>query len=176
MIRNLRLALVLVVAVLGPATASAAPADPGEATVPLDTLAAAVAAWVAQAMAVPLPAELPEIAFADPRELARMRTGAEPASEAPRPLEVVALYDDASHTIHLPRGWTGGTPAELSVLAHEMVHHLQNVAGRRYACPAEREAEAYAIQERWLEQFGTGLESTFRLNRLALFLLTRCGI
>ena len=54
--------------------------------------------------------------------------------------EVVAVYHDATRTIFLSDAWTGASPADLSVLVHEMVHHLQNLAGLRYECPAAREA------------------------------------
>src|ERR1044072_6832927 len=40
--------------------------------------------------------------------------------------EAVAMYDDEMKTIYLPEGWTGATPAERSILVHQMVHHLQN--------------------------------------------------
>jgi hypothetical protein len=40
---------------------------------------------------------------------------------------VHAIYDDLSRTIYLPEGWTGATPAEVSVLVHELVHHLQTL-------------------------------------------------
>jgi hypothetical protein len=40
--------------------------------------------------------------------------------------EAVAVYDDLTKTIFLPHSWKGETPADLSVLVHEMVHHLQN--------------------------------------------------
>jgi len=74
-----------------------------------------------------------------------------PVYEHPR-LEFVSLskvesfYDDATRTIYLPKGWTGRSPAELSLLVHEMVHHVQNVAGLTYACAGEREKIAYAAQ------------------------------
>jgi hypothetical protein len=42
--------------------------------------------------------------------------------------EAGAVYDDRTRTIFLPDTWTGETPADLSVLVHEMVHHLQNSA------------------------------------------------
>ena len=43
---------------------------------------------------------------------------------------VMAVYSDATHAIMLTHSWTGQTPAELSILVHEMVHHLQNKAAQ----------------------------------------------
>jgi hypothetical protein len=42
----------------------------------------------------------------------------------------IAVYDDEMKTIYLPENWTGSTPAELSILVHQMVHHLQGAARR----------------------------------------------
>jgi hypothetical protein len=134
-------------------------------------LVAAVAAFVAVTLGVPLPA-LPEIAYATPERIHELRHGtAEPAA-----LDVVAIYDDEARTIRLPEGWTGGSPAEMSVLVHEMVHHAQNLSGRRFACPGEREAEAYMIQERWLALFGETLEGAFGIDPMTRLVLTRCGV
>lgn len=90
--------------------------------------------------------------------------------------DVVAVYDDRTRTIYLSDDWSGATPAELSVLVHEIVHHLQNEAGYRYECPAEREKLAYDVQEKWLGLFGRNLESEFGINGLALLISTSCAM
>jgi hypothetical protein len=90
------------------------------------------------------------------------------------PGEVVAVYDDVSDTIYLAHGWTGHTPAGLSVIVHEMFHHLQHEAGSTYACPEEREREAFAAQERWLAEFGTNLETEFGIDPFTLLVRTNC--
>ena len=76
----------------------------------------------------------------------------------------MAVYSDKAQTIFLPEGWTGTTPAELSILVHELVHHVQNAAGLKYSCPQEREKLAYDAQERWLGLFGHNLEHDFELD------------
>jgi hypothetical protein len=90
--------------------------------------------------------------------------------------DVVAVYDDQTKTIYLSDKWTGSGPAELSVLVHEMVHHLQNEAGTTYECPAERERLAYEVQDKWLGLFGRNLESEFEINGLALLVSTSCAM
>jgi len=90
--------------------------------------------------------------------------------------DVVALYDDQTKTIYLWDKWTGSRPAELSVLVHEMVHHLQNEAGTSYECAAEREKLAYEVQDKWLGLFGRNLESEFEINGLALLISTSCAM
>src|SRR5260221_11569978 len=39
-------------------------------------------------------------------------------------------------------GGKGRTPAELSILVHEMVHHFQNVLGLKHECPQEPRSDA----------------------------------
>ena len=62
--------------------------------------------------------------------------------------DIVAFSDPSACAIYLAVGWTGSTPAELSVLAHEMVRHAQTMATRRFDCLAEREREGGPAGER----------------------------
>jgi hypothetical protein len=57
---------------------------------------------------------------------------------------------------------------------HEMVHHLQNVAGRQYRCPGAREKLAYRAQERWLGLFGLSLAAAFEVDPMTLRVSTAC--
>lgn len=93
-------------------------------------------------------------------------------SEHRRP--VVSLYNVATKTIYLPNEWTGRTPAELSFLVHEMVHHLQHLANTSYECPQARERLAYEAQDKWLSLFGRSLLSELELDRFTVFLTTTC--
>ena len=87
---------------------------------------------------------------------------------------VVAVYDDDMKTIYLPEGWTGATPAERSVLVHEMVHHLQNLGRLKYECPPAREQLAYAAQDKWLGLSGLNLADEFEIDPFTLVVSTRC--
>jgi hypothetical protein len=147
-------------------------AGPAAAGAPAPDLAS-IAAWVAAELHAPAPEALPRVELVAAPALSRKRYGAA-ATEGTTTLDLVALYDDDPRTIYRTEGWTGATPRESSVLVHEMVHHVQALSGRRYGCGAEREAEAYALQDRWLAQHGETLETAFELNALALFVLTRC--
>ena len=88
--------------------------------------------------------------------------------------DALAAYDDEIKTLYLSKKWTGSTPAELSTLVHEMVHHLQGMAKTKYECPQAREQVAYAAQEMWLDLFGRGLKSEFEIDPLTLVVSTRC--
>ena len=127
--------------------------------------------WLSSSLDLPPAPEQPAIKLVAQEEMVRMRYGAAAAAQG---REVVALYDDKTKTVLLSNGWTGGTPAEVSVLVHELVHHLQNMAQLKYDCPAAREALAYAAQERWLKMFGQSLESEFGVDPFTLKISTAC--
>jgi hypothetical protein len=88
--------------------------------------------------------------------------------------EVYAVYDDTKRIIYLHTGWSTDSPADVSVLVHELVHHLQNVAGMKFACPQEREKAAYDAQRAWLERSGRTLEGEFEIDPLTVLVRTNC--
>lgn len=50
--------------------------------------------------------------------------------------------------------WDPESVRAKSYLVHEMVHHAQTLAGRRYPCHDAKEREAYILQNQWLVQHG----------------------
>jgi hypothetical protein len=153
----------------------------------MNALMTAVVMWLSANFALPATFNHPVVKFTPALEIAYLRHGAHDAemkrsvrdeytqamasTKAP---QVVAVYVDDTATIHLPIGWTGRSPAELSILVHELVHHLQNRSQLKYACAAEREKPAYAAQAKWLGLFGTSLAKEFAIDALALKLSTTC--
>ncbi len=133
----------------------------------LDTLAL----WLEANFDLPRAARDPRLVTLPGPELVAMRYG-EGASVAPD--RVVALYDETTSTIYLSDGWTGRDPAEMSILVHELVHHMQAMAGHRFACPAARERLAYDAQDAWLALFGEDLQSAFDLDPAMLLVGTVC--
>jgi hypothetical protein len=151
------------------------------------TLLTAIVAWLSSNYDLPPIYDPPVIEFAPPTTMATLGhrdvasdiwSGAQASvrdGEAFRGSStIVALYDDADRAIYLPETWTGDTPTELSVLVHEMVHHLQNLAGMRFACPAAREKLAYAAQRDWLALFGRDLFTDFETDPFTLLVRTEC--
>ncbi len=131
-----------------------------------------VAAWLDANVDLPAGAAAPRVVFEPPARLAELRYGgAAAAAEA----EVEGIYLDAQDEIHLAEGFDPASPQALSVLLHEMVHRRQAAAGRIYACPGAREAEAYAAQEAWLQLFGGSLARDFGVDPLTLLVLTACA-
>jgi hypothetical protein len=148
----------------------------------MNALLTAIVLWLSANFDLPAIHDHPHVEFALPATITSLRykdlLGGQPrgpaeAKEAGQ-REVVAVYDDATTTIYLPKGWTGDTPAELSVLVHEMVHHLQNHGKRKFECPREREKLAYEAQERWLNLFGRDLSRDFEIDPFTRLLMTTC--
>jgi hypothetical protein len=82
---------------------------------------------------------------------------------------------DGERTIYLPSDFTGRTAEDLSVLVHELVHHIQNAAGLRHECPQAREKDAYLAQEQWLAQFKKSLASEFGIDPFTVLVNGLCG-
>lgn len=152
----------------------------------MQALLNAIVTWLSINFGLPANYDLPKIKFAAPMEIAFIRYGAFSAVRrrevttayaalpAAQRQSVVSVYQDKEKSIVLPLGWKGVTPADISILVHEMVHHLQNSARLHYACPQEREALAYAAQEKWLGLFGRSLHSDFDIDEMTLVVSTRC--
>jgi hypothetical protein len=149
-------------------------------------LLTAIALWLSLNFDLPATYDHPRIEQVPATEITYMRyraftperrreVAAALAQSGGKPRQAVAIYDDATRTIYLDESWTGQTPADLSVLVHEMVHHLQGAAQMKYACPAEREQLAYTAQEKWLSLFGKTLADEFDLDGFTLKISTSCG-
>jgi hypothetical protein len=152
----------------------------------MQALLTALITWLSANYGLPANYDLPAVRFATPVEIASIRysafapqrngetIAAYDSLPADQRQSIVSVYEDKAKTIVLPVGWQGRTPAELSILVHEMVHHLQNLAGLTYACPQEREALAYEAQQKWLGLFGRSLASEFEIDGMALLDKTKC--
>jgi hypothetical protein len=155
----------------------------------MDALLTAIVIWISANHGLPATFDHPRIERVPSIEMAGLRYKGllsalqrtstviqEQESSFEKRRDVVALYNDQTKTIYLSDKWAGSTPAELSVLVHEMVHHLQNEAGTTYECPVEREKLAYEVQDNWLHLFGRNLEGEFEINGLALLVSTSCAM
>jgi hypothetical protein len=147
-------------------------------------LLTAIVTWISANFGLPPNYSHPSIDLVPPAEITFLRYKAfTPAqreilqTEMTQPSnsrEVVAVYDDLTKTIFLPDTWKGETAADLSVLVHEMVHHLQNSAGKKYNCAGAREGLAYAAQDKWLHLFGRSLSTEFQIDAFTLSVSTAC--
>ena len=142
--------------------------------------------WLAANLDLPAIYEQPRVEFVSSAEITHMRYGvflpnsprqilvSGSGGQAAHQRETVAIYNNKTKTIFLPDTWSGSTPAELSVLVHEMVHHLQNSGKLKYDCPAAREKPAYLAQSRWLGQFGLDLENEFEIDMFTIVAMSAC--
>lgn len=141
----------------------------------MNALLMAIAIWLSANFGLPQTNIMPDIDFVPAADMATMRyrvfmadmpKGATPANMQMHPSQrqVLSVYDDATRTIYLLQDWTGRTPADLSILVHEMVHHMQNITGQRFECVQAREKMALEAQDRWLALFGRSLEKDFDID------------
>jgi hypothetical protein len=148
---------------------------------PTRALMSTVVSWLSTNFDLPENHDYPSIDLVSPTTMAAIRyrwPQVSPSDNSSLPLsgvsELAAVYNDANRTIYLSEGWTGATFSDLSILVHEMVHHLQNVGQLKYSCPQAREGVAFAAQERWLSLSGRTLESEFGIDKLTLLVRTNC--
>ena len=153
---------------------------------PTATLLDMLTSWLAANFGLPTAGERPRVELAPRIRLAALRyrglvsdrPGQVPSGDKAGPLgdlhAVHAVYNDERRTIYLPEDWEGETPAEVSVLLHELVHHLQNVTGLKFSCPQERERLAYDAQARWLAMFGRTLDAELGIDAFDALIRTRC--
>jgi hypothetical protein len=83
-------------------------------------LVTAIILWLSVGFDLPATAEHPTIRYEVSATMASIRYGSADAGHT----DVVALYDDRTTTIYLSRGRDRRNPADVSVLVHELVHHL----------------------------------------------------
>lgn len=150
----------------------------------METLLALVASWVSLTVDLPPPTRPPNVEFVTAERMLEVRSGRLSESEVAAMRAATdgegagdlihALYDDASETIYLPTNWRRSSQRDLSVLVHEMAHHMQNVGGVAYDCGGARERPAYRAQARWLKDAGLTLESAFGLDPMTVFVRTNC--
>jgi hypothetical protein len=150
--------------------------------VEMNALLMTISLWLSMNFGLPTTDVMPHVEHLPPAKIAALHLGAHLSAPSPdvapestaRVDDIMSVYDDAGRTIFLREGWTGATPAELSIVVHEMVHHFQNLGGLKYACAQEREKLAYEAQERWLGIFGKSLESEFQIDGFSRLAKTAC--
>ena len=142
------------------------------AEIPGQSVLNATVTWISNALNLPAIYGHPRVERAPKIKLTLALHGSQFVSKN----SVLSGYDDAKQTIYLPDDWSASTPEGMSILIHEMVHHLQNVAGLQYGCPQEREKLAYVAQQQWLTSFGRSLEKNFGMDPITYLQSTECYI
>jgi hypothetical protein len=138
----------------------------------------AVVVWLSKNFDLPARFEHPSIKFVPAQAIVAMRYAAflnDPTKAAAVQGDVVSVYNTETRTMYLRDDWKGATPAEVSIIVHEMVHHLQTLGKLKFACPQEREQIAFLAQQRWLTAFDTDLEREFELDPFTVLVNSSCG-
>jgi hypothetical protein len=145
---------------------------------PRRELVAAIAAWVGAKLDRPVPAVLPRVLLVPATRIAALRFRQDASDRVAQegPSNIVSIYDTRERIVYLPESWSGATAADLSVLVHELVHHFQIANAEKFDCPAQREAAAFELQEKWLRLFGSTLEAEFQVDPFSLLVRTSCGM
>jgi hypothetical protein len=154
---------------------------------PSRTLLKEIIGWLSSNFDLPAIYDYPRIEFASAARLtfirykelaagnARETSIEHPLAVVEQSRDIVALYEDSAKTIFLADDWSGATAAGISVLVHEMVHHLQNLGRLVYECPPAREKLAYQALELWLNRFGLNLVNTFGVDTLTILVRSACS-
>lgn len=157
-----------------------------EITLPTEALLTEITTWLSATFELPMTNGHPRVEFVSAMRLAALRYKSlspdrtdqidvnGPAMQASSRPDVIGVYHDKSRTIYLIDTWVGTTPTDVSILVHEMVHHLQNLAELKYECAGAREKLAYLAQEAWLERYGLDLEQEFEIDKFSLFIKSSC--
>lgn len=132
--------------------------------------------WLSTTFDLPPDYEHPRIASRPIIRLSALDVGDLAEATCAMSVSDLGRYEDSLRTIYVPSGWTGGTREEQSVLVHQMVYHLQNLAGMKYGCPQERAKLAYVAQEKWLGLSGKNLEVSFAVDPATFLYSTECYI
>lgn len=159
-------------------TASNAPEVALSVGRPMSALLSEIVTWLSENFGLAAIYDHPAIEYVPQTELARLRFESllreGSSSDGIVTRDVVALYHHDKKTIFLSDQWTGADAKELSVLVHEMVHHLQNVGNLKYECPAAREKLAYRAQDAWLKLYGRDLEHDFEVDLFTIMISSAC--
>ena len=140
-------------------SAASSASKPLPATQIAQDLLDGICAWLVSNFELPAAQDRPVIEFVSKRRIAAMRLQGHAPSEG----AIDARYD-----------WVGQSAADKSILVHEMVHHIQNLAGIKYECPMAREKPAYLAQDKWLAQFGLSLEKEFEVDMFTVVVSSAC--
>jgi hypothetical protein len=137
--------------------------------------------WISQVWGVEMPNEHPVIEYGTAQELACIFQTAKKDCDLPfDPASpgVKATYNTQTHVIHLLDDIDLSDPDQISILVHELSHHVQTANGMKYVCVGELERAAYMIQMQWLEEQGieswAAMERITGLDAFSIFLITRC--
>lgn len=144
----------------------------------MEPLLRALMVWASAQTGLPASEELPVIRIADQCEIERIYYDDATKDCGDSAMRIQAIYDPRASLMHLPEGWSENNIYDVSMLVHEIVHHLQARAGitaKTVNCIGrDVEKPAYDAQIAWLEAAGLDAFETMGINGLSYHMLTIC--
>jgi hypothetical protein len=129
--------------------------------------------WISAFTGLPIPDKLPIIYMTTAENIHnKVRPNLEYKEDTAFAILAIYVHDDA--TIWLDENWDVNSLLDLSILLHEVVHHMQYEAEVSYRCKAELERDAYAAQFAWLAAAGVDPYELVGVNALFLHYVTNC--
>ena len=139
----------------------------------MSELMTALMLWIAAATGLPPASSVPAVAFENKDTLYTLLYGKAPGARSFA--EVLAVYDTSARTVRLREGWNRNDLVHVSVLLHELVHHLQLEAGLKYDCRGAMEKIAYDAQRSFLAEHGIDMAKALELDPMFLLFVNSCG-
>lgn len=131
--------------------------------------------WAASFTGLPVPDTMPTIHMTTNQKIfEHVRPNQEYKEDSG--FTVRALYDHDTSTIWLNENWNPDNLVDLSIMLHELIHHMQYESGNEYECHAAMEKEAYAAQIAWVEAAGEDPWKLLNMNALFVFYVTTCDV
>ena len=144
----------------------------------LEQLMLSLMIWLGPQTGLPVPSDVPvvqyhtseqlcEIVYFEPRQ-------ADGLEHCFKVHNIFAAYDFFSNTVHLHENWRSTNVGDVSLLAHELVHFMQDRAGALYPCVGARERPAYEAQVWYLQERGKDFYRMFQVSEARLYASFSC--
>jgi hypothetical protein len=144
----------------------------------MEKLVLALMVWASAQTGLPVPEDMPEVRTVDRCEIERLYFDDAARKCGNASGGVQAIYDHRASRMLLPDTWSPENIYDISMLVHELVHHLQAEAGKTpetVSCVGrDLEKPAYDAQIAFLEAAGLDPLAVMGINGLAYKLLTLC--
>lgn len=143
----------------------------------MNMLIKALLVWISGVTGLPAGEDIPSIRLESSARIQEYVNPQRPHLADDSGEGALAYFDSRRKEIVLQEGWRPDDPFDVSILVHELVHFMQDEAGRLYPCPAAREKEAYVAQEEWLKSQGIDLfdNPTMPMDRMFVLVITSCA-
>ena len=138
----------------------------------MKSLILALVTWASAQTGLPSTDSLPVVKHVSAKQMWHMaHPGMEYEPDGTQ--QYLGLY--ANGVMWLRDDWSPQSPLDVSVLLHELVHHMQAQANVEYPCRGKMEKVAHEAQFAWLEAAGLDPYETIGLNQLYYVMVTTCG-